>query len=93
MTGRHFYIDHNTRKTTWVRPASPLPAPTARTPDSATPVGGSPDGSSDDLASAADAASEAAVAPANAEPDAEVAGKPEVQRFGLFGLSVDEVRA
>lgn len=91
VTGREFYIDHNTRKTTWVRPASPMPAPAASTPDSNTPVGGSPDGSSADLASAADAASEAAMSAAHAASEPECAGKTEDQRFGLFGLGVDEV--
>lgn len=93
MTGREFYIDHNSRKTTWVRPAAAAPEPeplaSQGTPECITPVGGSPDGSCQDLAAAAASAPSFAAA---AEPDAAAVSKAEEQRFGLFGLSVDEVR-
>ncbi|BDA46239.1 probable phosphoinositide phosphatase SAC9 [Coccomyxa sp. Obi] len=94
VTGREFFIDHNSRKTTWVRPALPLPPPSAATPDSNTPSGVSPEGSSGDLAAAAEAASEAAAEAVAAEQGVPAAaGKAEDHRFGLFGLSVDEVRS
>ena len=95
VSGREFFIDHNSRKTTWVRPALPVPVPvpSAATPDSSTPSGVSPEGSSGDLAAAAEAASEAAADAAGAEQGTPAAaGKAGDLRFGLFGLGVDEVR-
>lgn len=93
MTGREFFIDHNSRKTTWVRPALPVTQPSAATPDSSTPSGVSPEGSSGDLASAAEAASDAAAEAVVPEQGvAAAASKAEDHRFGLFGLDVDEVR-
>lgn len=92
VSGREFFIDHNSRKTTWVRPALPVPVPvpSAATPDSSTPSGVSPEGSSGDLAAAAEAASEAAADAEQGTPAA--ASKAGDLRFGLFGLGVDEVR-
>jgi hypothetical protein len=97
VTGNVFYIDHNTRSTTWTRPAPPpappapsLPLPPAASAAAATPGGGaespppSPGRASSSSAAAAAAAAEAAAASSASAAAA---------TFGAFGRSVDSLRA
>lgn len=106
-TGRDFFIDHNTRRTTWERPPSPMASAGGTTPEEATPVGGSPEGSSGDLAArdaeaTGNAAASAAAGDAAAEGPGvggdlaereEYGGAQPRRGWGLFGLRVDEVPA
>lgn len=107
-TGRQFFIDHNSRKTTWVRPPSPAPsvpsAPSSApaTPGEATPLAGmSPQDSSSDLTTHAGngagddgAATEATAGASGGEPAAQAGkkGQDGAAGWGLFGLRVDEVQ-
>ena len=78
-SGRKFYIDHNTKNTTWVRPDPPpaasmaVPAAEGAVSEQSSVQGGSPASSS--LTDVTEAL------PASSAP-------PE---FGLFGLSLEEV--
>ena len=106
-TGRDFFIDHNTRRTTWERPPSPMASAGGTTPEEATPVGGSPEGSSGDLAArdaeatgnaaasaaAGDAAAEGAGVGGDLAEREEYGGAQPRRGWGLFGLRVDEVPA
>ena len=100
-SGRTFFIDHNTRATTWDRPPTPTrgpspppnpdPSPGAPAPDAAHAVerNGHAGGAGDlqERAVPADAGSAGDLA-ANGEPG----GAQALPRWGLFGLGVDEVR-
>jgi hypothetical protein len=94
-TGREFYIDHNSRRTTWARPTAvhapdPGKGGGSASGGSSTPAGVSPDSSSTDLASAAETPGGA-----SAGADGKDTAVDDVQdhRFGLFGLTVDQVCA
>lgn len=100
-SGRTFFIDHNTRATTWDRPPTPTrgpspppnpdPSPSAPAPDAAHAAerNGYAGGAGDLQERAAPAEAGSAVEPAaNGEPG----GAQAPPRWGLFGLGVDEVR-
>ncbi len=81
-TGRQFYIDHNTRKTTWARPKSQPP-----------PISDTPAPSS--LATDQESAEEANTGSSNAASEGEgpltASSSSHRGEFGLFGLGLDEV--
>jgi hypothetical protein len=81
-----FYIDHNTRSTTWTRPLPPAAPPAPPPPLPLLPDGGgaSPPPSPGRAASTAAAAAAAAAAEAAAASAA---------TFGAFGRSVDSLRS
>ena len=83
-SGRQFYIDHNSRKTTWVRPKPPHPAPPTTSTNA--PAAGSAFGYQEPSegvgAEPLVAAEGADISPASSSPHGE---------FGLFGLGLDEV--
>ena len=99
-SGRTFFIDHNTRATTWDRPPTPTrgpsppphpdPGPSAPAPDAAHAAerNGHAGGADDLQERAAPAEAGSAVDPA---ANGELGGAQAPPRWGLFGLGVDEV--
>ena len=80
-TGRQFFIDHNSRKTTWVRPKAQPPSSMDIPAPNSVASGNEP---ADEAAAESSAAAE--------QVDALAAGSSTHQEeFGLFGLGLDEV--
>ncbi len=97
-SGRTFFIDHNTRATTWERPPAPRPCPSPprRGAAPAAERGGAPGGDAGDgearAGDAAEGESRAAAAPDDGgEGGAEAEAAAQPPKWGLFDLSVDEV--
>ena len=100
-SGRTFFIDHNTRATTWDRPPTPTrgpspppnpdPSPGAPAPDAAHAAerNGHAGGAGDLQERGAPAEAGSAGDPA---ANGESSGARAPPRWGLFGLGVDEVR-
>jgi len=97
-SGRTFFIDHNTRATTWERPPAPKPCPSPprRGAAPAAERGDAPGGDAEDgeapARDAAEGESRAAAAPDDGgEGGAEAEAAAQPPKWGLFDLSVDEV--
>ncbi len=80
-TGRQFFIDHNTRKTTWVRPKA---APPSRSDSPAPSNAAADDEPTDEAAAEPDAIAEQ-------QSDLAASSTSHKGQFGLFGLGLDEV--
>ena len=80
-TGRQFFIDHNTRKTTWVRPKAQPPSRMDIPPPSSAALGNVPADEAAPGSTAAEQQVDALPAGSSAQPE----------EFGLFGLGLDEV--
>ena len=80
-TGRQFFIDHNSRKTTWVRPKDQPPSSANTSAPSSTAAESEP----------ADEGAAESGAAAEQQSDLAASSSSHQAEFGLFGLGLDEV--